>query len=53
MKMIEGKFIHADGRYTIVAGRFNQFIVDSLLEGAIDTLVRHGVDENNIVVVQC
>ena len=52
MKIIEGKFIHADGRYTIVAGRFNQFIVDSLLEGAIDTLVRHGVDENNIVVVR-
>ena len=52
MKRIEGKFTDADGRYTIVAGRFNQFIVDSLLEGALDTLVRHGVDENNILVVR-
>ena len=52
MKIIEGKFINADSRYTIIVGRFNQFIVNSLLEGAIDTLVRHGVDENNIIVVR-
>ena len=52
MQMIEGPFTEADGRYTIVVGRFNQFIVDSLVEGAIDALVRHGVNEDNIVVVR-
>lgn len=52
MQMIEGLFTDADGRYTIVVGRFNQFIVDSLVEGAIDALVRHGVNEDNIRVVR-
>jgi 6,7-dimethyl-8-ribityllumazine synthase len=52
MQMIEGQFTDADGRYTIVVGRFNQFIVDSLVEGAIDALVRHGVNEDNITVVR-
>ena len=52
MQMIEGQYTDADGRYAIVVGRFNQFIVDSLVEGAVDALVRHGVDENNITVVR-
>ena len=52
MKMIEGQYTNADGRYAIVVGRFNQFIVDSLVEGAVDALVRHGVDEDNITVVR-
>ena len=32
----------------IVAARFNEIIVNKLLNGAVDGLVRHGVDENNI-----
>ena len=52
MQMIEGQFTNADGRYAIVVGRFNQFVVDSLVEGAVDALVRHGVDEDNITVVR-
>lgn len=52
MQMIEGQYTDADGRYAIVVGRFNQFVVDSLVEGAVDTLVRHGVDEDNITVVR-
>ncbi|MGK0374975.1 MAG: 6,7-dimethyl-8-ribityllumazine synthase [Arenicella sp.] len=35
----------------IVLGRFNSFIGDALLGGAIDVLSRHGVDTNNITVV--
>jgi len=35
----------------IVLGRFNSFIGDALLGGAIDVLERHGVDTNNITVV--
>ena len=52
MQMIEGQYTDADGRYAIVVGRFNQFVVDSLVEGAVDVLVRHGVDEDNITVVR-
>ena len=52
MQMIEGQYTDADGRYAIVVGRFNQFVVDSLVEGAVNTLVRHGVDEDNITVVR-
>ena len=52
MQMIEGQYTDADGRYAIVVGRFNQFVVDSLVEGAVDALVRHGVDEDKITVVR-
>ena len=52
MQMIEGQYTDADGRYAIVVGRFNQFVVDSLVEGAVDTLIRHGVDEDNITIVR-
>ena len=48
MQMIEGQYTDADGRYAIVVGRFNQFVVDSLVEGAVDALIRHGVDEDNV-----
>ena len=52
MQMIEGQYTEADGRYAIVVGRFSQFVVDSLVEGAVDALVRHGVDEDNITVIR-
>ena len=52
MQMIEGRYTEADGRYAIVVGRFNQFVVDSLVEGAVDALVRHGVGEDNITVIR-
>jgi len=52
MQMIEGQYTEADGRYAIVVGRFNQFVVDSLVEGAVDALVRHGVDEDSITVIR-
>ncbi len=48
----EGDFISGVGKYAIVVGRFNAFVVESLLEGAIDTLKRHGVDESDIRVVR-
>ena len=52
VQYIEGDFVTADGNYTIVVGRFNAFVVESLLEGALDTLKRHGVKEDNIRVVR-
>ncbi|MGH1432003.1 MAG: 6,7-dimethyl-8-ribityllumazine synthase [Neptuniibacter sp.] len=52
VKTYEGDFVNADGNYAIVVGRFNSFVVESLLEGALDTLKRHGVSEENIRVVR-
>lgn len=50
--VIEGDFVNVDGKYTIVVGRFNAFVVESLLDGALDTLKRHGVSEDNIRVIR-
>ena len=51
-KTIEGSLVNGgNDRYGIVAGRFNGFITESLLKGALDGLLRHGVDEDCIDVV--
>ncbi len=52
VKTFEGDFVSGDGKYAIVVGRFNAFVVESLLEGAIDALTRHGVKEENIRVIR-
>jgi 6,7-dimethyl-8-ribityllumazine synthase len=50
---LEGTF-RADGRsFAIVASRFNDLFADRLVDGAIDTLVRHGADDGDITVVRC
>ena len=49
---IEGDFVNCDAPYAIVVGRFNSFVTASLLAGALDTLKRHGVVDNNIAVVR-
>ncbi|WP_027962235.1 6,7-dimethyl-8-ribityllumazine synthase [Halomonas halodenitrificans] len=51
ISQVEGSFVDVDGRYVIVVGRFNHHVVDSLVEGAVDSLVRHGVDAENIDIV--
>jgi len=50
MKTIEGKVVAEGIRIGIVASRFNEFIVNRLLSGAVDGLVRHGVLDENITV---
>jgi 6,7-dimethyl-8-ribityllumazine synthase len=52
IKTIEGKLTPNDGRYAIVVGRWNAFVVESLLEGAVDSLMRHGVEEANITIIR-
>lgn len=53
IKMIEGKMPCSEGKFAIVVSRFNSFICDRLLDGAIDTLKREGdVKEENITVVR-
>jgi 6,7-dimethyl-8-ribityllumazine synthase len=48
----EGTFAPPPGRFALVAARFNQFIVDSLVAGARDALLRHGVAEDAIDLVR-
>ena len=50
IKHINGDITVADGKVAIVVGRFNGFIVDSLLSGAIDTLQRSGIKSADITV---
>ncbi|OPX54507.1 6,7-dimethyl-8-ribityllumazine synthase [Oceanospirillum multiglobuliferum] len=52
IKSVEGNFVNCNGQYSIVVGRFNSFVVEHLVEGAVDALRRHGVDESNITVVR-
>jgi 6,7-dimethyl-8-ribityllumazine synthase len=51
-KNIEGSLQYSEGRFAIVVARFNGFIVESLLDGAMDTLLRHGVAAADITVVR-
>ena len=49
INLLEGKVVAPEGmRVGIIASRFNEIIVNKLLGGAVDGLVRHGVDEKNI-----
>jgi 6,7-dimethyl-8-ribityllumazine synthase len=52
IKTIEGGLTVRGARFGIVASRFNSFIVDSLVDGAVDALKRHGADEGNIQIVK-
>jgi 6,7-dimethyl-8-ribityllumazine synthase len=49
---VEGDFVNCNAPYVIVVGRFNSFVTESLLNGALDTLKRHGVTNENITVVR-
>ncbi|MGE0371611.1 MAG: 6,7-dimethyl-8-ribityllumazine synthase [Gammaproteobacteria bacterium] len=51
IRTIEGDFTATTARFAIVASRFNSFIVDSLLRGALDVLRRHGVGDKSIEIV--
>ncbi|WGE91765.1 6,7-dimethyl-8-ribityllumazine synthase [Actinobacillus genomosp. 1] len=48
MAKITGNLVATGLKFGIVTARFNDFINDKLLSGAVDTLVRHGADENDI-----
>ena len=52
IKFIEGDYQLASARFGIAVARFNSFIVDRLLEGALDALQKHGVMERDITVVR-
>lgn len=49
--IIEGNFATPSGRFALVAARFNSFIVEHLVGGAMDALKRNGVVDNHIDVI--
>jgi len=51
-KIIDGSLQYKEGRFAIVVARFNGFIVESLLAGAMDTFLRNGVSAEDITVVR-
>jgi 6,7-dimethyl-8-ribityllumazine synthase len=51
--IIEGHLVASpDDRYAIVVSRFNEAITERLLQGAVDTLRRHGVQEGSVQVAR-
>jgi len=52
IKTIEGNYTNATARYGIAVARFNSFIVDRLLDGALDALRKHGVQDRDISIVK-
>ena len=50
-RRIEGNLIATDMRFALVVGRWNHFISDRLVEGAMDAIVRHGGDPGDVVTV--
>ncbi len=52
VRVIEGDLQGRGFKVSIVVSRFNSFITDRLLEGALDALRRHGVEEEGITVVR-
>ena len=51
-KVIEGDLVCRNSKFGIVVARFNSFITESLLSGAVDTLKRHGADDSDIEIVR-
>ena len=52
IRTTEGDLNARDARFTIVASRFNDFIVESLIKGAVSCLRRHGAADSNIEIVR-
>ena len=51
-KLIEGKLLAEGKKFAIVAARFNDFITDRLVGGALDALTRSGAAETDITIVK-
>ena len=52
IKTTEGDVIVRDARFVIVAARFNEFIVESLIKGSLRCLRQHGADDGDIEIIR-
>ena len=51
-RVIEGDLQVRDQRFVILASRFNEFVVEGLVRGALDTLRRHGASDKQVDIVR-
>ncbi|QEP45068.1 6,7-dimethyl-8-ribityllumazine synthase [Ectothiorhodospiraceae bacterium BW-2] len=52
IKTLEGELTINGAKFALVVGRFNSFVVEHLLEGALDTLKRHGAAEEDLTIIR-
>jgi 6,7-dimethyl-8-ribityllumazine synthase len=52
-RIFEGHLVSPKGRFAVTVSRFNSFITEALLQGALDALIRHGVSDGDIDVYRC
>src|SRR5210317_290733 len=52
IRTTQGDVVVRDARFVIVAARFNDFIVESLIKGALHALRQHGADDANIEIIR-
>jgi len=52
IKTIEGALRAGNARFCLVVSRFNSFVVENLLTGAIDVLRRHGAEDSDLTIVR-
>jgi 6,7-dimethyl-8-ribityllumazine synthase len=52
IQTIEGQLVLRGARIALLVSRFNSFVVESLLAGAIDTLKRHGAEDSELQIVR-
>ena len=51
--ILEGRLVARDARFAVVVSRFNDFITERLLDGALDVLRRHEADMDHVTVAWC
>jgi 6,7-dimethyl-8-ribityllumazine synthase len=52
IRTVNGDLVARDLRFAIVAARFNDMIVESLIRGAVDALLRHGAGEKQVEIIR-
>ncbi|MBF0125811.1 MAG: 6,7-dimethyl-8-ribityllumazine synthase [Magnetococcales bacterium] len=52
LNVLEGHLDATGGRFAIIVSRFNSFITERLLEGAVDCLVRNGAEKKNLTILR-
>ena len=52
IRVIEGDLQARDFRFAVLASRFNEFVVDALVKGAVDALRRHGASDKQVEIVR-
>ena len=53
IKILEGNYEARGKRFAILASRWNNFIVSKLIDGEIDALKRHNIEEKDIEIIMC